>query len=104
MLKRPSLPKHSIRGRIIQVALLCFIGLHSLGLLHHHVTVTEQDACLACQIVDHQALDVPDTASGLLLPLFALLFLALPWHPGAIPTLRFFNRPRSRAPPLSVGS
>jgi hypothetical protein len=103
MLKRLSLTKHSMRTRIIQVALLCFIGLHSLGLLHHHVTVTEQDACLACQIVNHQALDVPDAASGLVLPLLALLFLVLPWHPGAIPSLRIFNRPRSRAPPFSFG-
>lgn len=93
-----------MRTWIIRVALLCFIGLHSLGLLHKHATLAEHDACLACQVVDHQPLGVADSASGSLPYLLALLFLVLPWHPGAVRSFQFFSRPQSRAPPVSLFS
>ena len=96
--------KHSLRTWIIQVALLCLIGLHSLGLFHKHATVAEHDACLACQVVDHQPLGAADTASGSLSYLLALLFLVLLWHPGVVRGFQFFNRPQSRAPPFSLFS
>ena len=89
----------SWRRRVAQLALLCFIALHSVGLLHNHVTQAEHDACFACQVVDHQSFDVPD--SGTSLPfLLLLLYLALRWVPGVASTRGRFDRPRSRAPPL----
>jgi len=94
--------KHRWRTVIIQVALLCFLALHSLGLLHKHETATEQDACVACQVVNHQAaLDVPEAGSGLLLPALVLLFLVISRHRRVVAGAMLFARPRSRAPPAS---
>jgi hypothetical protein len=96
--------KHSLRTWTIQVALLCLIGLHSLGLLHKHATVAEHDACLACQVVDHQPLGTADAASGSPAYLLALLFLVLLWRPGVVRGFQLFSRPQSRAPPFSLFS
>jgi hypothetical protein len=96
--------RYSLRTWIVQVALLCLIGLHSLGLLHKHATVAEHDACLACQVVDHQPLGPADAASGPPSYLLALLFLVLLWHPGVVRSFQFFSRPQSRAPPFSLFS
>ena len=101
MLKPQSNRTHSWRSRLIQLALLCFIALHSIGLLHHHVTAAEHDACVACQVVDHQTFDAPDLGSGLALSLLLLFYLALPWVPRVAPTRDPVDRPRSRAPPSS---
>jgi hypothetical protein len=87
---------------IIQVALLCLLSLHTLGLLHDHETAAEHDACIACQVVNHQAaLDLPDAGFGSLLPALLLLFLVIPWHRGVVPGAVLFTRPHSRAPPAS---
>ena len=97
--------KHRWRTFIIQVALLCLLALHSAGLFHKHDTATEQDACVACQVVNHQAaLDLPDAGSGSLLPALVLLFLIILWHRGVVPGAMLFARPRSRAPPTSFVS
>lgn len=104
MSKNGSNGKHSLRTWIIQVALLCLIGLHSLGLLHKHATAAEHHACLACQVVDHQPLGMADAASGALSYLLTLLFLVLLWHPGVVRSFEFFSRPQSRAPPFSLFS
>ena len=101
MSKLGSWRKHGLRTWIIQVALLCLIGLHSLGLLHKHPTVAEQDACLACQVVDHQPLGSADTASGSPAYVLALLLMVLLWHPGIVRESAFFICPQSRAPPFS---
>lgn len=102
MARHLSYGKHRWRTFIIQVALLCLLSLHTLGLFHKHGTATEQDACVACQVVNHQAaLDLPDAGSGSLLPALVLLFLVIPWHRGVVPGAMLFTRPRSRAPPLS---
>jgi len=99
MSKPGSKRKHSLRTWIIQVALLCLIGLHSVGLLHKHATAAEYDACLAHQVVDHQLLGMSDAGSGSPSYLLALLFLVLLWQPGAIRGFQLFTRPPSRAPP-----
>lgn len=105
MARRLSCGRHRWRSFIIQVALLCLLTLHSLGLFHKHDTATEQDACIACQVVNHQAaLDLPDAGSGSLLPVLVLLFLVVSWHRGTVPGVSFFARARSRAPPASFFS
>jgi len=96
--------KHSLRTWIVQVALLCLVAFHNLGLLHKHATVAEQNACLACQVVDHQTLGTADAASESLSYLLALLFLVLLWHPGVVRGFQFFSRPQSRAPPSPLFS
>jgi len=88
----------SWRRRVAQLALLCFIALHSVGLLHNHVTQAEHDACFACQVVDHQSFDVSDSGSSVPF-LLLLLYLALPRAPRVAPARERFDRPRSRAPP-----
>src|SRR5271169_963883 len=94
---------HRWRAFFIQAALLCALTLHSLGLLHKHDSSTEQDACVACQVVNHQAaLDLPDAGSGSLLPLLVLFFLLVPLRRGVVPGAPLFARPRSRAPPSSL--
>jgi len=93
------------RTFIVQVALLCVLTLHAAGLFHRHDTTAEQGACVACQVVNHQAaLDLPDAGSGSLLPALVFLFVLIPWHRGLVPGAVPFTRPRSRAPPRSVVS
>ncbi len=99
MLKRPSHGLQRWRSWVVRLALLYFIALHSVGLLHAHATAADRDACLACQVVDHQSLDAPDPGSALLCALLLLFYLGLPWAPRAAPTLALFARPHSRAPP-----
>jgi len=100
MVTRPADRKYSWRAFIVQAALLGLLCLHSLGLFSKHDTATEQDACAACQLVNHQAaLDLPDAGSGLLLPLLILLFLVIPWHRDVVPGVTLFARGRPRAPP-----
>lgn len=97
--------RHRWRAVVVQIALLCLLSLHGLGLFHKHDTATEQDACAACQVVNHQAaLDLPDAGSGSLLPVLVLLFLVVPWHRGVVPGASLFARARSRAPPFSFFS
>ncbi len=100
-LQRSRHPRQRWRGWVVRLALLFFIALHSIGLLHNHVTAAEHDACLACQVVDHQPVDVPDAGAGTLHALLVLLCLALPWIPRVARRLERFGRPHSRAPPLS---
>jgi hypothetical protein len=95
----PNRRKGGWRNWIIQFALLLLLALHSVGLLHHHATAEEHDACVACQVADHQALDLPDAGLGLSFSVLALLFLVSPWHPRAARCSKLFNRARSRAPP-----
>jgi len=84
---------------IIQVALLWLLTLHAVGLLHKHDTAHEQDACVACQVVSHQAaLDLP-AGSGAMPVALVLLFLVIPWHRGVVAGAILFPRARSRAPP-----
>jgi hypothetical protein len=99
MLKLGGNRNSRLRTWLIQVALVCLIALHSLGLLHKHANAAEQDACLACQVIDHQPLGAADAASGPTSVLLALLLLVLIPHPGAARGFRFFARPPSRAPP-----
>jgi hypothetical protein len=76
------------------------LTLHGAGLLHKHATAPDENACVACQMVGHQAvLDLPDGAANLRLLLLALLFLLVPWHRSALPVASLYTRPRSRAPP-----
>jgi hypothetical protein len=100
---RPDQGTQGWRVWVVQVALLCLLCLHSIGLLHKHATAAEHDACVACQIVDQQALDVPD-AAGVLLALWLLLFLVAPWHRGVVLAAELFRRPPSRAPPFFLAS
>jgi hypothetical protein len=97
---RPRQSRQRWRVWIIQIALLCLLALHSIGLLHKHATAAEYDACVACQVVDHQALDVPDAGGGALLAQWLLLFLVVPWHRGVVLAAELFRRPPSRAPPF----
>ena len=98
------LRKHKWRIWLVQVALLCVIGFHSIGFLHKHVTAAEHDACVACQIADHQALDVPDFDGGALLGLWVLFFLVALPHRGLVLVADPFRLPPSRAPPLFFAS
>ncbi|HTT38869.1 MAG TPA: hypothetical protein VMH32_14510 [Burkholderiales bacterium] len=88
------------RAFFVQVLLLSVLSLHSLGLLSKHDTATEQDACAACQVVNHQAaLDLPDPGCGCLLPVLLFLFLVVARHRDELPGAPLFARARSRAPP-----
>jgi hypothetical protein len=100
MIRSLSRRKPRWRAFIIQVALLSLLSLHGLGLLHKHTAAADQDACVACQLINQQAaLDLPDAGSGLLAPALLLLFLVVPWHRGVVAGAGLFTRPRSRAPP-----
>jgi hypothetical protein len=101
MPKHPSHAKSNWRIWVILVALLCFVLFHGLGLFHHHAIQAEHDKCVACQVAEHQALDVPNVSFA---PLIVLLFLVLPWRPRAVPSVIVFTRPHSRAPPSNFVS
>lgn len=96
--------QHGWRLWIVQAALLCVIGLHSIGFLHKHATAAEHDACVACQVADHQVFDVPDLGGAALSGLWVLLFLVVPRHRGVRLVADSFRRPPCRAPPLSFVS
>lgn len=87
---------------ITRFVLVLLLGLHSAGLFHHHATADEQGNCVACQVTDHQALDVPNAAAAAPLALLVLLFFVSPWYPPAVRFTRRFNRALSRAPPSSL--
>jgi len=97
---RPGRTRQYWRVWIVQIALLCLLALHSIGLLHKHATAADHNACVACQVVDHQALDVPDGGGGALLAHWLLLFLVVPWLRGVVLAVELFRRPPSRAPPF----
>ena len=101
---RPGQRRQRWRVWVIQIALLCLLALHSIGLLHKHATAAEHGACVACQVVDHQALDVPGAAGSALLALWLLLFLVVPWRRGVVLAAELFRRPPSRAPPFFFAS
>ena len=101
MTKHMNSAKHNLRVWILQFALLCFIVFHGLGLFHNHATEAEHSVCVACQVAEHQALDVPDASLAPLFFLLVLLFLILPWYPKVSSCLGFYNRPQPRGPPLS---
>ena len=102
MTKQKNSAKHKLRVWILQFALLCFIVFHGLGLFHNHATEAEHKVCVACQVAEHQAVDVPDASLAPLFFLLVLLFPILPWYPKVSPCLGFFNRPQPRGPPLSL--
>lgn len=88
------------RSWVVRLALLCFVALHSIGLLHHHTTTAERAACVACQVVDHQASNVPQTGCALLVAFVVWLVLALPARPQLPRRTELFSRPPTRAPPF----
>jgi len=96
--------KYDWRTRVLWVALVCFVAFHGAGLFHHHATQAERDACVACQVAQHQALDVPEVGFAPLFALFVLLFAVPARQPRAVPTVLVFDRPHSRAPPSSLAS
>jgi hypothetical protein len=102
MIKQLNSAKHNFRVWILQFALLCFIVFHGLGLFHNHATEAKHSVCVACQVAEHQVLDVPDASLAPLFFLLVLLFLILPWYPKVSPCLGFFNLPQPRGPPLSL--
>jgi hypothetical protein len=87
------------RGWLVQCALLCLLALHAAGLLHRHSTAADHNACVACQVADNQALDLPDLGAGSLPFLLVLLFLIVLRHRDAVSGPELFLLPHSRAPP-----
>src|SRR2546423_3764614 len=87
------------RGWFVQCVLLSLLALHSVGLLHKHSTAADQNACVACQIADSQALDLPDPGTSSLSFLLVLLCLVALRHPEVISGPAAFRLPPSRAPP-----
>jgi len=101
---RPSLSRRTRRTWILQVAVLCFIGLHSIGLLHHHDTQAKYDACVVHQAVDHQILEEPGSTGAALLFVLVLFFVKLRRRPQTVHAAGFFLRPPTRAPPSPIAS
>ena len=87
---------------LVQTALLLSLLIHGLGLFHKHDTAKDQDACVACQLTQHQAaLDLADAGPGWL-PALVLLFVVASSYRGVSIGAAVFARPRSRAPPFSL--
>jgi nitrate reductase gamma subunit len=87
-------------GWLVQCALLCALILHAAGVLDTHSTPADQKACVACQVADNQALDLPDTGAGSLLFLLVLLFLIVLRQRDVASRPELFRLPHSRAPPV----
>ena len=88
----------------VQIALLCLIAFHSVGLLHKHATAAEHGTCVACQVVDHQALGVPEPSPGAPIALWMLLFLVASGHRDVLRIARSLRLPPSRAPPFFLAA
>ncbi|MHB1300785.1 MAG: hypothetical protein ACYCY8_07950 [Burkholderiales bacterium] len=80
-------------------ALLCFLGLYSLEVAHHHVKDADEMACAICHVAAHSAAHAP--APPLSAPVFSLVLLFLVSLAGVsfLPD-RAALRPRSRSPPV----
>jgi hypothetical protein len=98
MLKRLSHGKTSGRVWILRFVLLCFIIFHAFGPFHSHATELEHSACAACQVAEHQALDVPQ-AGFAAFALVVLLCVLRFGKPRAVHYLEFLVRPQPRGPP-----
>ena len=83
---------------LIQCVLLCALILHAAGVLDTHSTPADQNACVACQVADNQALDLP-AGAGSLLFLLVLLFLIVLRQRDVASRPELFRLPHSRAPP-----
>jgi len=92
------------RSWVLHLALLCFIGLHSVGLLHHHDSQADYDACVVHQAVDHQTPDEPGLGALVLFSLVVLFFLRGRWRSQTVRSAAFFPSARSRAPPFRFAS
>jgi hypothetical protein len=79
--------------------LLGLLALHGAGILHTHATAADHHACVACQVSDNQALDLPDLCAGSLPFLFLLLFLIVFRHRDVVSGPESIRLPHSRAPP-----
>ena len=101
MLKYSLYGKYRQRHLIIKLALLCLLATYGLAAVHHHINVAEFNACLVCQLVDHQPLQLSNSEPPLLFPLAVVLVVAQLCVAGLISHPRLFERPRSRAPPLA---
>jgi hypothetical protein len=101
MTKHMNFGKHAARIWILRFALLCFIVFHGLGLFHNHATEAEHASCVACQVAEHQTLDVPDAGFAATFVLLVLLFLLPQRFPEVSFRRSFFTRPQPRGPPLS---
>ncbi len=79
-------------------ALLCFLGLYSIEIAHHHVKDADEMACAVCHVAAHSATHAPvlplraPAFSPVLLFLVALAGVSCLFDRGAL-------RPRSRSPP-----
>lgn len=98
MLRLLSHGKASLRVWILRFTLLCFIVFHAFGLFHKHATELEHSACAACQVAEHQALDVPEFGLTTF-ALASLLCVLRPWKPPAVHHLEFHVHPQPRGPP-----
>ena len=97
--RRKSRRKLAWLGWLVQCVLLCALFLHAAGVLDTHSTPADQKACVACQVADNQALDLPVTGAGSLF-LLVLLFLTVLRQRDVASRPELFRLPPSRAPPV----
>ncbi len=98
MLRHLSHSKASGHVWIFRIALLCFIVFHAFGLFHSHATELEHSACVACQVAEHQALDVPQVGCATFTLMVSPCVLWLR-KPCAVYYVEFLVRPQPRGPP-----
>ena len=100
----PALRRARWRRWLVVVALVCTLGIYSIGLTHHHKTEASELACPVCQVMAHGA---PNLLKPNLTPLvsFAGWYRhVLPRRDFSLVSLRFNLKPQPRAPPIIAPS
>lgn len=100
----PALRRARWRRWLVVVALVCTLGIYSIGLTHHHKTEASELACPVCQVMAHGA---PSLLKPNLMPVvsFASWYRHdLPQSQHFVISPQFALRPQPRAPPVIAPS
>jgi hypothetical protein len=91
---------HYWRNWVLGCVFVALIGIQLIESTHHHESEAQADDCPVCQLVVHQALDIPLPAVVQIATLLLVLFvLACACNESQITESRY-NTYSSRAPPF----
>lgn len=100
----PSLRRARWRRWLVITALVCVVGIFSIGVTHHHQTLAAELACPVCHITAHGSPDLLHVDTTPAASFAGWYRHALPHTNFVFAPSRFNLTPPARAPPASVSS
>ncbi|MDE2235234.1 MAG: hypothetical protein KGL13_00645 [Gammaproteobacteria bacterium] len=88
-------------ARMACAAVLCTVGLYTIGSTHHHKTLTGELHCPVCQVMAHGVLEVFTPAIAPMPPAIPLYYLGIARLQTRIPHRISSLRYQPRAPPAA---